>query len=77
MTLCRRCSALERKRTINSVSLAEERQILKEIAGIKRNKTHVDEYFSLEKQVQDLKVGHAHRVCPKIVKTKLHYLVAN
>jgi hypothetical protein len=47
---------LERKRTITSVSLAEERQILKEIAGIKRSKMQVDEYNAMDKQMQDIRV---------------------
>jgi aminoglycoside N3'-acetyltransferase len=38
------------------MSLAEERQILKEMHGIQKSKTQVDEYHSMEKQVQDTKV---------------------
>jgi hypothetical protein len=48
---------LERNRTINSISLAEERQILKEIAAVKRGMVQVEEYNTLEKQVQEVKVG--------------------
>jgi hypothetical protein len=48
--------ALERKRTITSVSNAEERQILKEISGIKRTKLQVEEYNKMDEQVQLVKV---------------------
>lgn len=50
-------SALERKRTITSIPLAEERQILKEIAAVKRSKSQVDEYHEMEKHIQDVKVS--------------------
>ncbi|KAG7355708.1 KH domain containing protein [Nitzschia inconspicua] len=53
--LDKKIEALERKRTINSVTLAEERQILKEIAAVKRIKLQVEEYHKLERQAQDLK----------------------
>jgi hypothetical protein len=49
-------SALERKRTSTSIPLAEERQILYEINGIKKTKSKVEEYHSMEKQVQETKV---------------------
>ena len=49
-------SALERKRTITSISLSEEKQILKQIAGIKKTKTQVEEYNVHNKSIQDLKV---------------------
>jgi hypothetical protein len=52
--------------------LAEERQILKEISGIKRIKTQVNEYFLMEKQVQDLKVRYSHRVGPNIGKLEIN-----
>lgn len=48
--------ALERKRTVTSVSLAEERQILKEISSIKRIKPQVEEYNKMDEQVQVVKV---------------------
>jgi uncharacterized coiled-coil DUF342 family protein len=48
---------LERKRTITSVSIAEERQILKEIKVIQKSKTAVDEYNAYDKQVQETKVS--------------------
>jgi uncharacterized coiled-coil DUF342 family protein len=51
------CRALERKRTITSVSIAEERQILKEIKVIQKSKTAVDEYNAYDKQVQETKVS--------------------
>ncbi|KAL3921110.1 MAG: hypothetical protein SGILL_002920 [Bacillariaceae sp.] len=35
--------------------LAEERQILKEIAVVKRSKTQVDEYYAADQQIQDIK----------------------
>ena len=49
-------SALERKRTITSVSLQEERQILKQINGTKKVITQVEEYNAYDKSVQDTKV---------------------
>jgi hypothetical protein len=39
------------------MSLAEERQILKEISVIKRMKGQVEEYNTIEKRVQDIKVS--------------------
>lgn len=50
-----RAKALEHKRTITSIALAEERQILKEIKGIKRTKVQVEEYNKMEDQVQSMK----------------------
>ena len=49
-------SALERKRTITSIPLSEERQILKQINGIKKSKTQVEEYNAYDKTVQGTKV---------------------
>jgi hypothetical protein len=49
-------SALERKRTIKSIPLAEERQILKEISVIKKSKAIVEEYRSYDKTIQETKV---------------------
>lgn len=48
--------ALERTRTITSVSLSEERQILKEISSIKRIKPQVEEYNKMDEKVQVVKV---------------------
>jgi len=48
--------ALEYKRTVTSIPLAEERQILKEIHGIKRTKVQVEEYNKMENQIQSMKV---------------------
>ena len=48
--------ALEHKRTITSVSLAEERQILKEINSLKRTKLQVEEYNKMDEQAQSMKV---------------------
>ena len=53
-------SALERKRTITSVSLQEERQILKQINGTKKVITQVEEYNAYDKSVQDTKVRLKH-----------------
>jgi len=50
-----RAKALERKRTVTSVSLAEERQILKEISIIKRIKPQVEEFNKMDEQVQVVK----------------------
>ena len=49
--------ALEHKRTITSVSLAEERQILKEINSLKRTKLQVEEYNKMDEQAQSMKVS--------------------
>ena len=48
--------SLEHKRTITSVSLAEERQILKEIDIVKKSKTQLEEYHAILKRVEDTKV---------------------
>jgi uncharacterized coiled-coil DUF342 family protein len=48
---------LERKRTITSVPLAEERQILKEISKIKKSKLEVEVFLAHDKAVQETKVG--------------------
>jgi len=50
-----RADALEHKRTVTSISLAEERQILKQINGIKKTKTQVEEYNKMEDEVQFIK----------------------
>jgi len=50
-----RAKALERARTITSVSLSEERQILKEISSIKRIKPQVEEYNKMDEKVQVVK----------------------
>jgi len=47
---------LETKRTITSVSLAEERFILKQIAVTHKNKQHVQDYQALDQQIQSVKV---------------------
>ena len=51
--------ALEHKRTVTSISLAEERQILKEINGIKKSKTKVEDFNKMEEEIQVMKVRSA------------------
>jgi hypothetical protein len=63
-------SALERERTITSVSLAEERRILKEIHNMGKSKTQVEEYLNMEKQVQEKKVRVV-KVLEAVVEIKL------
>lgn len=50
-----RAKVLEQERTVTSISLAEERQILKQINGVKKAKTKVTEYKKMEDEVQFLK----------------------
>jgi len=50
-----RAKALEHKRTVTSISLAEERQILKEIHGIKKAKIQVEDYNKMEYEIQLMK----------------------
>ena len=73
-------SALERKRTITSISLSEEKQILKQIAGIKKTKTQVEEYNVHNKSIQDLKVCVANvewcNLKKKVVQCCCGYLVS-
>jgi hypothetical protein len=38
------------------MSLAQERLILKEIAGVQKGKVKVEEYNAVDKQIQDIKV---------------------
>ncbi len=47
---------LEHKRTVTSISLAEERQILKEINAVKKTKIKVEEFNKEEHEVQSMKV---------------------
>ena len=47
---------LEHKRTVTSISLAEERQILKEINVVKKTKMKVEEFIKAENEVQSMKV---------------------
>jgi len=47
--------ALERQRTINSMPLAEERKILKDINGVQKIKSQVEAYQTVEKQVEDIR----------------------
>lgn len=54
--LDQKISSLEHKRTITSVSLAEERQILKEIDIVKKSKTQLEEYHAILKRVEDTKI---------------------
>ena len=49
--------ALERTRTITSIPLSEERQILYDMKGIEKSKTAVAKYDVHDKQVQDTKVS--------------------
>jgi len=46
---------LEHKRTVTSISLAEERQILKEINVVKKTKMKVEEFIKAENEVQSMK----------------------
>lgn len=50
-----RAEALEHERTVTSISLAEERQILKQIHSIKRAKTQIVDYNKIEDEVQVMK----------------------
>ena len=47
---------LEHKRTVTSISLAEERQILKEMNAVKKAKIKVEEFNKEEHEVQSMKV---------------------
>ena len=47
---------LEHQRTTTSISLQQEKEILRQINGIKKSKLTVNEYHAMEKQVQDTKV---------------------
>lgn len=47
--------ALERQRTINSMSLSEERQILKDINIVRKIKAQVEEYHTVEKTIEDIR----------------------
>jgi hypothetical protein len=49
-------SALERERTITSISLAEEREILKQINFVKKSELQIEEYNAIEKQIQEKRV---------------------
>lgn len=49
-------SALEFKRTTNSMTLADEKLILKEIHVHQRTKTQLEDYNSYERKVQEKKV---------------------
>ena len=44
---------LEKQRTITSMPLAEERQILKEINYTKKQKLQLDEYNAIDKEIQE------------------------
>lgn len=50
-------SALERERTITSIPLAEERQILKEINSVKKSQLQIAEYDAIEKQIEEKRVS--------------------
>jgi len=50
-----RAEALEHKRTVTSISLAEERQILKEINGIKKAKIQAEDFNKMEEEIQVMK----------------------
>jgi len=50
-----RAEALEHKRTVTSISLAEERQILKEINGIKKAKIQAENFNKMEEEIQVMK----------------------
>jgi hypothetical protein len=47
---------LERERTITSIPLAEELEILKQINFAKKSKLQLEEYNAIEKQIQEKKV---------------------
>eukprot|EP00980_Cylindrotheca_fusiformis_P002553 scaffold603_cov118-Cylindrotheca_fusiformis.AAC.5 len=55
--LDKKIDSLERERTITSISLAEERQILKEINFVKKSQSQIEEYDALEKQIQEKKTA--------------------
>lgn len=46
---------LERQRTINSMSLADEKKILKEINSIQKVKSQIEAYLAVEKQVEGIR----------------------
>lgn len=46
---------LEKKRTTTSMSLTDERQILKQINTIQKTKTQVEEYQAMDQRVQEIK----------------------
>ena len=50
-------SALEFKRTTTSMSLADEKTILREVDKIKTTKLQLEEYNSYERMVQEKKVS--------------------
>lgn len=47
---------LEKQRTITSMPLAEERQILRDISYAKKQKLRIDEYNAIDKQLQEKRV---------------------
>lgn len=49
-------SALERQRTINSMPLAEEREILKQIARVQKKKREVEVFENYDAQLKEKKV---------------------
>ena len=61
---------------MTSISLAEERQILKQINGIKKTKIQIEEYDKMEDDVQSMKVGFsfAHGcICSKFFENSNHF----
>lgn len=57
----RRYRELEKQRTITSMPLAEEREILKQINYTRKQKLHLDEYNAIDKQIQEKRVrGRRH-----------------
>ncbi|CAJ1899848.1 unnamed protein product [Cylindrotheca closterium] len=52
-SLDRKIVELEKKRTITSMPLAEEREILKEISYTKKQKLQLDEYNAIDKQLAE------------------------
>ncbi|KAL3941419.1 MAG: hypothetical protein SGBAC_004218 [Bacillariaceae sp.] len=49
----RKIVELEKQRTITSMPLAEEREILKQINYTRKQKLHLDEYNAIDKQIQE------------------------
>jgi hypothetical protein len=56
-------SDLERRRTLNSLPLAEERAILKEISRAQKLKLQVADYYAYDKRIKDKKVR---RLCERV-----------
>ena len=58
---------LEKQRTITSMPLAEERQILKEINYTKKQKLQLDEYNAIDKEIQEKRVRRGRFLVVEIV----------